>query len=453
MSWPENVGIRAIETYFPSQYVDQTELETFDGASAGKYTVGLGQLKMGFCSDREDINSLALTVTKNLMQRYEIRPQDVGYLVVGTETIIDKSKSVKTALMRLFEPAGVTDLEGIDSTNACYGGTAALFHALNWIESSAWDGRLALVVCGDIAIYAKGSARPTGGAGAVAMLVGPDAALVVDRGLRSTFMKDVYDFYKPDLSSEYPVVDGKLSIQCYFNALDECYRLYRTRHSNLNKTAEKITLDSFDAVVFHTPFCKLVQKSFARMGFNDFREMSAEEQVKTYPGLAAFANVKVEETYSNRDLEQATLKEFNAAYDAKTKRSLILASNVGNTYTASVYFSLVSHLVHADTDSLAGNKIAVFSYGSGLAASMYTITVTRDAAKLKALKDKISYVMPLLESREKVSPEDFTKLMEIREKNNHAAPYAPCGSTEALFPGTFYLNKIDEKHRRSYERA
>lgn len=43
-------------------------------------------------------------------------------------------------------------------------------------------GRYALVVAADIAVYATGSARPTGGAGAVAMLVGPNAALVVERG-------------------------------------------------------------------------------------------------------------------------------------------------------------------------------------------------------------------------------------------------------------------------------
>jgi hypothetical protein len=38
-------------------------------------------------------------------------------------------------------------------------------------------------VAGDIAVYAKGNARPTGGAGAVAMLVGPKAPLVMDRGM------------------------------------------------------------------------------------------------------------------------------------------------------------------------------------------------------------------------------------------------------------------------------
>lgn len=68
----------------------------------------------------------------------------IGRLEVGTETILDKSKSVKTVLMQLFEDSGNTDVEGIDTTNACYGGTAALFNAIAWVESSAWDGKLSL---------------------------------------------------------------------------------------------------------------------------------------------------------------------------------------------------------------------------------------------------------------------------------------------------------------------
>ncbi len=45
-------------------------------------------------------------------------------------------------------------------------------------------------------------------------------------GLRGTHMQHAYDFYKPDLVSEYPVVDGKLSIECYLSALDRCYSVY-----------------------------------------------------------------------------------------------------------------------------------------------------------------------------------------------------------------------------------
>lgn len=138
--WPKDVGILMMEVYFPSQYVDQNELEQFDGVSTGKYTIGLGQSKMGFCSDREDINSLCLTVVERIMVKYNLSYTDIGRLEVGTETIIDKSKSVKTVLMQLFEESGNTDVEGIDTTNACYGGTAALFNAINWIESSSWDG-------------------------------------------------------------------------------------------------------------------------------------------------------------------------------------------------------------------------------------------------------------------------------------------------------------------------
>lgn len=72
---PTNIGIKAIEIYFPSQVcplafssllrrctlhadsfrqcVEQSALEKFDGVSEGKYTIGLGQTKMSFCDDRE----------------------------------------------------------------------------------------------------------------------------------------------------------------------------------------------------------------------------------------------------------------------------------------------------------------------------------------------------------------------------------------------------------------
>ena len=117
----------------------------------------------------------------SLIEKYNVDPKSIGRIDVGTETIIDKSKSTKTHLMDFFAEAGNTDIEGVDSKNACYGSTAALFNAVNWIESSSWDGRNAIVVGGDIAIYAEGSGRPTGGAGAVALLIGPNAPLALER--------------------------------------------------------------------------------------------------------------------------------------------------------------------------------------------------------------------------------------------------------------------------------
>lgn len=140
-SRPKGVGILAMDVYFPKTCVDHAELEKFDGVSAGKYTIGLGQTRMGFCGDLEDINSLCLTVVQGLVVKAGLSYSDIGRLEVGTETILDKSKSVKTVLMQLFASSGNFSVEGIDTTNACYGGTQALFNAVSWIESSSWDGR------------------------------------------------------------------------------------------------------------------------------------------------------------------------------------------------------------------------------------------------------------------------------------------------------------------------
>ena len=60
-------------------------------------------------------------------------------------------------------------------------------------------GRLGIVVSADVAVYAKGSARPTGGIGAIALLIGPNAPLVFD-DVRATFIDNAYDFYKPVMS-------------------------------------------------------------------------------------------------------------------------------------------------------------------------------------------------------------------------------------------------------------
>lgn len=65
------------------------------------------------------------------MKRFDIDPRSIGRLNVGTETIIDKSKSVKTVLMDVFKECGNHDIEGLDSKNVCYGSTAAVQNATN----------------------------------------------------------------------------------------------------------------------------------------------------------------------------------------------------------------------------------------------------------------------------------------------------------------------------------
>ena len=59
----------------------------------------------------------------------------------------------------------------------------------------------------DIYVYPNGKARSTGKVGAIAMLIGPNAPIVFDDA-RSTYIDHAYDFYKSDLHSKYPIVNG-----------------------------------------------------------------------------------------------------------------------------------------------------------------------------------------------------------------------------------------------------
>jgi hydroxymethylglutaryl-CoA synthase len=88
---------------------------------------------MSAVNDRENVNSISLTCVRNLLIKHKINPRQIGRLEVGTETLIDKSKSVKTTLMELFRESGNHDVEGVSTVNACYGGTNALFNTINWV--------------------------------------------------------------------------------------------------------------------------------------------------------------------------------------------------------------------------------------------------------------------------------------------------------------------------------
>ncbi|KAI8616457.1 hydroxymethylglutaryl-coenzyme A synthase C terminal-domain-containing protein [Chytriomyces sp. MP71] len=453
---PFNVGIHAAEIYIPKKFVNQTELEQFDGASAGKYTIGLGQQNMAICDDREDINSICLTAVNNLLDKYEINPASIGFLEVGTETIIDKSKSVKSVLMQLFASAGNTNIEGIDCKNACYGGTNALFAAINWLESGyVEEGKeWAIVVAADIAVYKSGSARPTGGAGAVAMLLGRHAPLVFDRAMRSTFMEHVWDFYKPDLHSEYPEVDGPLSNMCYIKAIDKCYEGYLERVAKKEGASAKLNMDVGDYFLFHCPYSKLVQKSFGRLAFNDYlRNPSAfpaiPDSIKEHPNLTR------ESTYTDKNVEKVFMEVVKAQQKAKVDPGLLASRNVGNMYCGSLYSGLVSVLSEVTAEELVAKRLVLFSYGSGLSSSMFSITVQQGQATIDTLNRIRSNlrVADRLQARTKIEPKVYDEIMALRQGVHNAKEYTPVSSNKDMFPGTWYLVDIDGMFRRKYARV
>ncbi len=199
--------------------------------------------------------------------------------------------------------------------------------------------------------------------------------------------------------------------------------------------------------MFHCPYSKLVQKSFARLAYNDFLRNPSDP---AFAGMEAFAKISRADSYINRDIEKAFMRLTDEGYKAKVLESLVLPKNVGNMYCASVYGGLVSLLGNVDSEQLLGKRIVLFSYGSGLAASMFSVKVKGSVATIK----KKLNIAQRLADRTVTQPAEYDQIMLLREKTHNVKSYTPSGpvSADNMFPGTYYLVKIDEKFRRSYER-
>lgn len=105
-------------------------------------------------------------------------------------------------------------------------------------------------------------------------------------------------------------------------------------------------------------------------------------------------------------------------------------------------------------EELCGKRIVMFSYGSGLAAAMYSFRVSNEVTSaLRDLLSSVSNIPERLSARTVVPPAKFEELMKLRQETHHSAPYQPQTSCEDMFPGTFYLTAVDGKHRRSYSQV
>ncbi|KAL3462882.1 hydroxymethylglutaryl-CoA synthase [Aspergillus heterothallicus] len=447
MTYPKDVGIKFMDIYVPNQCLDQSLFEQYQGVSAGKYTIGLGLQYMNFCTDREDVCSLALTAVSSLLRKFQIDPNSIGRLEVGTESPIDKAKSIKSILTTLFEPSGNTSLEGADTIHACYGGTNALFNAVNWIESRSWDGRDAIVVMSDIALYKETSTRPTGGAGCVALLIGPEALLVLEPRLRGVYMSNTYDFYKPDPRVEFPIVKGHESIICYLSALDGCYKDLLRRASTTRDgpgVAPDRVLDLFEYMAFHTPNCKLVSKSYGRLRYNDLLRCPDDVDWSRIDG--ELHGLTSHESLRSKPLERILVSMTEGEFKQQVEPCILAPSLCGNMYTGSLYCSLISLISNIDAVAARDKTIGMFSYGSGGASTLFCLVVNGD---LTGLVQKID-LMNRLQKRHIATPDEYEKACALRRRAYGRNSFKPVGDVASLAAGTYYLENIDEEYRRTY---
>lgn len=350
----KKVGIDAIAIAIPEGYLDLADLAEARGVPATKYTDGLGVNKMAIAKAHEDTVALAANAARRVLHKSGVSPSTIGLCIIGTETGVDHSKAASAYLHRMLElPQNCRTYE---TKHACYGGTAGVLAALDWIASGSARGRNALVICSDIARYALNSpGEPTQGAGAIAMIIGENPRLLeIDHGVSGSYSKDVDDFWRPLYSKE-AFVDGQFSVQCYLDAIAGAYGSYRA-------VAGEVGLDAkLTRRVYHVPYGKMAKK--------------AHRHLCTSAGMSDV--------------------EADASFNAEVASSLRLPSEIGNIYTGSLYLALAS-LLHFEAKDLEGQRIGLFSYGSGCTAEYFSGKIPAGAA---AFAEALEIAQPIANRR------------------------------------------------------
>ena len=265
-------------------------------------------------------------------------------------------------------PRAVSDQRSMrtyDTKHACYGGTAGLMAATEWIASGAGAGRVADVIASDIARYGLNTAgEPTQGGAAVAMLVSEQPKLLsLDVGLNGACSTDVYDFWRPHGRRE-ALVDGHYSIGCYLDAFCGAYRGWRERAlaKEVVRWGAELPSEQLARVLYHVPFCKMARKAHGRVRLSDLEDVTGSEGSEPMAPEAREAQA-----------------QSAGSYAAQVASSLGLNSRVGNAYTASLYLALAG-VLQGEAAQLAGKRIGLFSYGSGCVSEFFSGVVGSDAA-------------------------------------------------------------------------
>jgi hydroxymethylglutaryl-CoA synthase len=326
------IGIDKIAFHVPQYYLDMTDLAHARNVDPAKFHIGIGQDQMAVIPKTQDIITLAANASQKILS--DTDKQLIDMVIVGTESGNDFSKSSAVILHHLL---GIQPFaRSYEIKQACYGGTAALMQAYDYLKSH--PQRKVLVVATDIAKYGLNSGgEPTQGCGAVAMLISHNPRILALNNDNVFYSQDVYDFWRPT-GHDYPLVDGHLSNAVYIEHFNQVWQ----QATKVNQT----TASDYAALTFHLPYTKMGRKALN----------------------------SVLPTFSEADQLRLT---------ARYEEAITYSRKVGNLYTGSLYLGLVS-LLENSTTLKAGDRLGLFSYGSGAVSEFFSGTLV--AGYQKALE-------------------------------------------------------------------
>ena len=370
----------------------------------------------------QSIYTMAATAVIRLIRQYEIDPSRIKFLGLGTESSTDNSAGaiiVKGMVDRALESQGKSPIsrscEVPEFKHACLGGVYGMKGALRHLAHDG-AGSQAIVVCADIAEYARGSSgEPTQGAGAIAMLLEEDPKLaevdLINSGSASDYR--IVDFRKPMLRfcgqdrseshqvQDFPVFNGKYSTTCYIDeTLHALNDMYEKRGLNASKY-----LQSLQTIFMHRPYRRMPETCYAvaylfalgRGNSDDRAELTSycyqagvesEEVLKemmSKPEVASLADPE-RHHFEAYPLTMAVFRIFRGArkYRREILDKLALGSDtmldLGNLYTAALPAWMAAGFEQAADErrDLAGQEMLTLGYGSGDAAEVIPLVVADD---------------------------------------------------------------------------
>ena len=394
----------------------------------------------------QSVYTMAATAVMRLIEQYDVDPARVKFLGLGTESSTDNSAGaiivkgmVDRALAARCKPPIARSCEVPEFKHACLGGVYGMKGAIRHLALDGAGGQ-AIVVCADIAEYARGSSgEPTQGAGAVAMLLEEDPKLAVVDLPASGSASDyrIMDFRKPmsrfcgqdrtetHQVQDFPVFNGKYSTTCYvdetLHALNDMYEKRRLSPASY--------LRSLKTIFMHRPYRRMPETGWAvsylfAMGQGneeDRAELASycyeagvdPEQLRaemvSKPEVAALADPERLQ-YEAYPLTMAVLRVFRASrhFRREILDKLALGSDtmldLGNLYTAALPAWMAAGFEQAlDEGSLsAGEEVLTLGYGSGDAAEVIPFFVAdgwREATAAIGFGDLMQFAVDLTEDQ------------------------------------------------------
>jgi hydroxymethylglutaryl-CoA synthase len=371
-------GIEKIRVYPTATQLDLAELAAVRGYDVAHMHKELMVEKRGVNPPWEDSVTMAVNAAKPMLTAEDIA--SIGLLIVASETGLDHEKALSSWVFHHLDlPSACRHFE---VKIACYSGTAALKMGISWLASGmAKKGQKALIITTDESL--NSIHRPweyVCGGGAVAMLVSdkPDF-LALEMEKFGIYSHEVADVIRPLPWLE--TGNSEHSLFSYMEALAATYEDYQANVGDFDFTTY------FKYNIYHVPFS----------------------------GISFRAHKQLLRMNTEMDND-----EIAVDFTKKVLPSISYSKDIGGTYGGSVFLALLATIDHVN-DLTAGDRLGVFSYGSGSCAEFYSFLYTE---KSKAVAAQAG-LKNLLDNRYKINVAQYEAMENAREQRIKEGDFTP----------------------------